>query len=80
LRYSLTDAPGEFSYPISGTVWALLDNDQSGNAAAADLIEFLRWATHEGQTYVKDLKYAPLPPELVKRIDDKLADVKLPAK
>ncbi len=80
LRYSLTDAPGADSYPVVGTAWAILYADQSSNPAAADLVEFLRWATHEGQVYVKDLKYAPLPPELIKRIADQLAAIKLPQK
>ena len=32
-----------------------------------------------GQTYAKDLKYSPLPADLIKRIDDKLATIQLPA-
>jgi phosphate ABC transporter phosphate-binding protein len=80
LRFTLTDAPGADSYPISGTTWAVIRVDQSQNPSGRELLEFLRWATHEGQAYLKDLRFAPLPPELVKRIDDKLATVKLPAR
>ena len=40
-------------------------------------MEFLRWATHEGQANARDLKYAPLPPELVKLIDSRLSQIKL---
>ena len=36
------------------------------------------WATHEGQSYVLDLRFAALPPELVKKIDDNLATIRLP--
>jgi phosphate ABC transporter phosphate-binding protein len=80
LRFTLTDAPGADSYPIAGTTWAVIRVDQSQNPSGRELLEFLRWSTHEGQAYLKDLRFAPLPPELVKRIDDKLATVVLPAK
>jgi len=77
LRFSLTDAPGEGAYPIGGTVWAILYVDQTGRPSGQQLLEFLRWATHEGQAFATELKFAPLPPELVKRIDDKLATVRV---
>jgi phosphate transport system substrate-binding protein len=75
LRYSITNAPGKESYPISGTVWAVLYVNQPADKGPA-LVEFLRWVTHDGQQYTKDLQYARLPDELVKRIDDKLALIK----
>ena len=77
LRYSLTDASGEGSYPIAGTTWAVLCQDQTANPAGRELVEFLRWATHEGQANARELKYAPLPPELVKLIDSRLSQIKL---
>ena len=80
LRFSLTDAAGEDVYPIVGTSYALLHADQTSNPSGRDLVTFLRWATHEGQAYVKDLRYAPLPPELVQRIDTALASVRLAPK
>jgi phosphate transport system substrate-binding protein len=80
LRYTLTDAPGEDSYPLAGTVFAVLYVDQTPNASARELVAFLHWVTHDGQAYVMDVRFAPLPPQLVKRIDAKLATVKLPEK
>jgi phosphate transport system substrate-binding protein len=77
LRFSLTDAPGEGAYPIAGAAWAILYADQSRRPSAHELVEFLRWATHEGQAYATELKFAPLPPDLVKRIDDRLAAVRV---
>jgi phosphate ABC transporter phosphate-binding protein len=77
LRFTLTDAPGEDSYPLAGTAWAIIYVDQTHNKSGRDLVAFLRWATHDGQAYVKELRFAPLPPDLVKRIDDKLATVRL---
>ena len=68
LRYSLTDAPGRSSYPVAGTCWAVAFIDQPPSKRA-DLIRFLRWATHEGQAHVRDLRYAPLPRELMARVE-----------
>jgi phosphate transport system substrate-binding protein len=77
LRYTLANAPGEASYPIAGTVWAVLYADQTGSPAGRELVAFLHWATHDGQSYAKDLRYAPLPLDLVKRVDEKLAEIRV---
>src|SRR5262249_31682543 len=50
LRYSLIDAPGKESYPISGTVFAVV-SDRIPKANRRTLLRFLRWATHEGQRH-----------------------------
>jgi phosphate transport system substrate-binding protein len=76
LRYSLTNAPGKDSYPVSGTVWAVLYKDQPAAKGQA-VVDFLRWVTHEGQEYTKGLDYACLPDELIKRVDKKLDEVKV---
>jgi phosphate transport system substrate-binding protein len=75
LRYSLTDPPGKDSYPISGTTWAVIYTEQPAGKGQA-VKDFLRWATHDGQQYAKDLHYARLPEELVKKVDAKLDKVK----
>jgi phosphate ABC transporter phosphate-binding protein len=78
LRLPLLDAAGADTYPLVGMTYALIHTNQTGNPAGRELVAFLRWASHEGQAYVKELHYAPLPPELVGRIDAALATVKLP--
>jgi hypothetical protein len=40
-------------------------------ATRKEVVDFLRWATHEGQQEAK-MTYAPLPAELVKRTDQRL--------
>jgi phosphate transport system substrate-binding protein len=75
LRFSLTNAAGAESYPISGATWAVLYTkppDDHGKEVTA----FLAWATHDGQKYCKDLDYAPLPKGLVEKIDEKLKTIK----
>jgi hypothetical protein len=39
------------------------------------VVGFLRWAIHDGQKLCGPLDYAPLPGELVKRADAKLAAI-----
>jgi phosphate transport system substrate-binding protein len=74
LTYSLTDAGGETSYPISGIAYVVFYKDLAA-AKKKVLVDFLRWATHEGQQKVKSLDYAPIPAELAKKIDDRLKEV-----
>jgi phosphate ABC transporter phosphate-binding protein len=76
LRYSLTDAPGKESYPISGTVWAVIYVKQPPGKGKA-VLDFLRWATHEGQASAEGLHYARLPAGLVKRVEQKLDQVQV---
>jgi phosphate ABC transporter phosphate-binding protein len=71
LRYSITDAPGQGSYPISGTTWAVVLVDQPQEKGRA-LVSFLRWATHEGQADAEALHYARLPRGVVERLEKKL--------
>lgn len=68
LRFSLTDAPGPESWPVAGTVWAVA-GVPAGGGLDPDVLAFLEWATHEGQAATADLRYAPLPPRLVDRLD-----------
>jgi phosphate transport system substrate-binding protein len=75
LRFSITDAPGEGSYPVSGTTWAVCYANQP-SATAASLVAFFSWVVHDGQQYAADLRYAPLPDNLVKKIDAKLQTIK----
>lgn len=72
LRYTLTDPPGDDSYPIAGTTWLVAYKNQPG-AKGKELVKFLRWAVHEGQEHLSDMRYAPLPPNLSQRIDEKIA-------
>jgi phosphate transport system substrate-binding protein len=74
LRYSITNAPGKDSYPISGTVWAVIYKQQPGGKGQR-VVDFLRWCTHDGQQYAEELHYARLPTGLVERVEKKLDSV-----
>ena len=75
LRYSITNAPGKESFPISGTTWAIVYVNQPRDKGQ-EVVIFLRWATHEGQEDAEKLHYAPLPKELVERVEKKLGEIK----
>ncbi len=74
LRYSLTDAPGKDSYPISGSTWAVVFVKQAAGRGQP-LVDFLRWATHDGQADAEELHYARLPQGLVARAEKKLDQI-----
>jgi len=76
LRYSITDAPGKDSYPISGTVWAVVSTKLPADKGPM-VVDFLRWVLHEGQEYCEKLHYARLPKGLVERADKKLDQIKV---
>jgi phosphate transport system substrate-binding protein len=60
-KVSITDAPGEMSYPISTFTW-LLVYENTGGEKGKILKDFLGWMiTDEAQNMAKDLGYAPLP-------------------
>ncbi|HUL42913.1 MAG TPA: phosphate ABC transporter substrate-binding protein PstS [Bacteroidota bacterium] len=73
LRVSITNSDGDASYPISGFTWLLIYRKMSDGDKVAAIKKFLTWAMGEGQNYAKDLYYAPLPKEVVKLCDKKIA-------
>jgi len=74
MRLSLTNAPGKDSYPISACTWALVYAKQPKDKGK-QVIDFIRWTTHEGQEYNTDLYYARLPKRLVELVDTQLKEV-----
>lgn len=75
LRVSITNPDGKESYPISGYTWLLVYKNQADKTKAEALVNFLRWAMDEGQTYAADLLYAPLPKEVVKMCEKKILSI-----
>jgi phosphate transport system substrate-binding protein len=65
LRVSIVNAPGDNSYPISGYTYILVYKDQTDGPKGKALVDFLWWAVHDGESYTKDLLYAPLPSDVV---------------
>ena len=74
LRFTLTDTPGDGSYPISGTTWAVMYVKQPADSGPA-LVDFFTWVLHEGQKYTEELHYAPVPENIVRLAEKKLQTV-----
>jgi phosphate transport system substrate-binding protein len=76
MRVSIVDAPGDAAYPISAFTYILVYEEQADAAKGKALAQFLWWAVHEGQAFGTDLHYAPLPAEVVTKIEGKLKALK----
>jgi len=72
LRVSITNASGADAYPISSYTYILAYKDQKDAAKGKALVDFIWWGIHDGEKYAKDLQYAPLPSEIVKRAEAKI--------
>ncbi|MCL2011647.1 MAG: phosphate ABC transporter substrate-binding protein PstS [Cystobacterineae bacterium] len=76
LRMSIVDAPGERAYPISAFTYVLIYEEQPDAQKGKALGQFLWWAIHEGQQFGAALHYAPLPSQMITKIEEKLRQMK----
>jgi len=76
-RISITDAEGAEAYPIAAFTWILLPRQMGDATVARPLLEWLWWATHEGQRFATELGYAGLPPRVVQLVEARLRSVTL---
>lgn len=75
LRVSITNAAGPQAYPISSYTYILVYKNQKDAAKGKALVDFLWWGIHDGEGFAKELRYAPLPAEIVKRAEAKINSV-----
>jgi phosphate transport system substrate-binding protein len=66
VRTPTVDAPGQDSYPIAALTFLLVYQDQPDARKAKQLVDFIAWAIHDGQSLAAPLDYATLPPALVR--------------
>ncbi len=70
LRFSITNAPGKSSYPISSATWLIVYVNQGGYAKnyteAKETVTFLHWVLTEGQKMEPAMDYAPIPAPIQK--------------
>jgi phosphate transport system substrate-binding protein len=75
-RVSITNAPGNDSYPISTFTWLLIpDQIKDANKKKA-LTDFLAWMLKDGQALAPTLTYAPLPKAVVDKEVKAIARIK----
>ncbi len=75
-RVSITNAPGNDSYPISTFTWLLLPDTFKDAAKKKALTDFLGWMLKDGQTMTAALTYAPLPKAVVDKEVKSIAKIK----
>ena len=77
LRVSITNAAGAGAYSIASYTYVLVNLEQKDAAKGKALVDFLWWGTHDGQRVTKDPQYpyAPLPAEIVRRVESKLNSI-----
>jgi phosphate transport system substrate-binding protein len=75
LRISITNAAGADAYPISSYTYILVYKNQKDAGKGKALVDFLWWGIHDGEGFAKDLQYAPLPDDIVKRAEAKINSI-----
>jgi phosphate transport system substrate-binding protein len=75
MRVSITDAAGADVYPIAAYTYILVYQEQQDAAKGRALVDFLWWGIHDGQNFARDLQYAPLPPEIVRRAEARISSI-----
>jgi phosphate transport system substrate-binding protein len=76
LRVSIVDPAGDTAYPVAAFTYILVYEEQADAAKGKALADFLWWAIHDGQRFGPDLHYAPLPAEVVGKVEGKLKMLK----
>ncbi len=76
-RISIVNGPGAAAYPISSFTWLLVYKNQTNATKGKQLVDFLKWMLHDGQKETAALDYAPLPTEMVKRLDAYVKEIKV---
>ena len=75
-RFSMVNAPGEKAYPIAGTTWLLVYEQQKDAGKGKKLVEFLNWAINQGEGMAAALDYAALPDDVKQRVLERIKTIK----
>lgn len=74
-RVSITNAPGDTSYPISSFTWFLIPTHSTDAAKAQTLKDFMTWMLDHGESEASSMDYAPLPPQVQDMVRKSIADL-----
>jgi phosphate transport system substrate-binding protein len=75
-RFSMVNPPGADAYPIAGTTWLLVYQQQKDAEKGKKLVEFLKWAYTEGEKMAASLDYSPLPASVQERVLARVNEIK----
>jgi phosphate transport system substrate-binding protein len=74
-RVSITNAPGDTSYPISSFTWLLIPTHSPNTAKTATLKDFLTWMLDHGEREASSMGYAPLPAQVQTMVRKSIAEL-----
>jgi len=60
-NFSITNEPGDTTYPIAGFSWVILRTSYSDGPKGKAVVNLFKWLVNDGQADGTDLQYAPLP-------------------
>jgi phosphate transport system substrate-binding protein len=77
-RLSITNADGDTTYPITSFTYLILFKSKGKCSQQTPLVDMLWWAYHDknAQSTISELNYAPLPSNLLPRIEATLKSLK----
>jgi phosphate transport system substrate-binding protein len=78
LAANIWDQAGEDAYPIASFTYLIVYQDLHNlpnKQAAQAFLDFLWWATHDGQRFATELGYAPLAPEVRAKVEAALKTI-----
>ncbi len=71
---SISDAPGELSYPIASLSWLIVPTRGIDTPRRVAIEQFVRWALEHGEADALALGYAPLPDPMRRTLQRQWAD------
>ena len=71
----IADPEGAGVYPIASYTYILVYKDQPDSAKGKALVDFLWWAIHDGEKFAPEMHYAPLPADVVKKVEAKINSI-----
>jgi phosphate transport system substrate-binding protein len=72
----LTNQPGQESWPITGSSFILMHQQQSKPEAAREALSFFDWAYRNGDKLAEELDYVPMPDSVVKLVEQSWQQIK----
>ena len=75
-NFSITNEPGDTTYPIAGYSWAILRTSYTDAAKGKAVVNLFKWLVSSGQSEGSPLEYAPLPPAVQSLATNNLKQIK----
>lgn len=78
LLFSALDSEGDAAYPITYQSWVIVYAKQTDEAKGAAIESYLKYLLRDGQRFLKELDFAPLPAGLQTRAIQQLDRIQVP--